>query len=406
MKKFTRRRWNHSSWQHKFGWVNLKKIFTALLSLGLVFSMNVTVMADTIQELEQQKQQIIQQQNEAKAQRDAFLSSYNSMKETVEDIEIELQMMDSKIETLINQINANEKDLEATNQEIEKTQKEITEREEDIKEKQEVLDQRMTALYKSGTNGYISIILKSEGLGDFISRIEAVNKIADYDKKIINEMNEQKKELEEQKATLDLQKIKIEKLRAENIAKKAELDKFKSEQQAILAENQAKMKEFDEKVNYYYDLISRLEAQKQEKDRQITILRNRAQSSSSTSRGTTSANYSSDALVQYALSFRGVPYKWGGTTPSGFDCSGFVQYVYAHFGIHLSRTTYTQIKEGVAVSRNNLQPGDLVFFGYGSPHHVGIYIGDNAYVHAPQTGDVVKISPLTRKDYMGARRVR
>ena len=71
--------------------------------------MNVTVMADTIQELEQQKQQIIQQQNEAKAQRDAFLSSYNSMKETVEDIEIELQMMDSKIETLINQINANEK---------------------------------------------------------------------------------------------------------------------------------------------------------------------------------------------------------------------------------------------------------------------------------------------------------
>jgi len=56
-----------------------KKIFTALLSLGLVFSMNVTVMADTIQELEQQKQQIIQQQNEAKAQRDAFLSSYNSM---------------------------------------------------------------------------------------------------------------------------------------------------------------------------------------------------------------------------------------------------------------------------------------------------------------------------------------
>lgn len=378
------------------------------MSLGLVFSMNVTVLADTIQELEQQKQQLIQQQNEAKAQRDAFLNSYNSVKETVEDLEIELQKMDSKIETLINDINENENDLEATNKEIDKTETEITQKEENIQKKQEVLDERMTALYKSGTNGYISVILKSEGLGDLISRIEAVNKIADYDKKIINEMNEQKKELEGQKANLDLQKVKIEKLKAENIQKKSELDKSKAEQQTILAENQTKMKEFDDKVNYYYDLISNLEAKKKEKDRQITIIKNRqTASSTSSSRGNSSSgNYSSDALVQYALSFRGTPYKWGGTTPSGFDCSGFVKYVYGHFGITLSRTTYTQIKEGTSVSRSNLQPGDLVFFGYGSPHHVGIYIGDNSYVHAPQTGDVVKISPLTRKDYMGARRVR
>lgn len=391
------------------GWVTLKKkIFTALLSLGLVFSMNVTVLADTIEELEQQKQQIIQQQNEAKAQRDAFLNSYNSVKETVEDLEIELQKMDSKIETLIHEINKNEQDLETTNKEIEKTEKEITEKEADISKKQEVLDERMVALYKNGANGYISVILQSDGLGDLISRIEAVNKIADYDKKIINEMNEEKKELEEGKTALNLQKIKIEELKQENIQKKSELDKSKSEQQTILAENQVKMQEFDDKVNYYYDLISNLESQKKAKERKITEIKNRALASKKNNSrgGGSAANYSSDALVQYALSFRGVPYKWGGTTPVGFDCSGFVQYVYAHFGISLTRTTYTQINEGTAVSRSNLQPGDLVFFGYGSPHHVGIYIGDNCYVHAPQTGDVIKISPLTRKDYMGARRVR
>ena len=197
-----------------------KEIFTALLSLGLVFSMNVTVLADTIEELQQQKQQIIQQQNEAKSQRDAFLNYYNSVKETVEDIEIELQMMDSKIETLIIDINKNESDLEVTNNEIEKTEKEITEQENSIQEKQDVLDDRMKALYKSGSNGYISVILKSEGLGDLISRIEAVNKIAEYDKKIINEMNEQKKVLEEQKAVLDVQKVKIEELKQENMLKK------------------------------------------------------------------------------------------------------------------------------------------------------------------------------------------
>ena len=115
-------------------------------------------------------------------------------------------MMDSKIETLIIDINKNESDLEVTNNEIEKTEKEITEQENSIQEKQDVLDDRMKALYKSGSNGYISVILKSEGLGDLISRIEAVNKIAEYDKKIINEMNEQKKVLEEQKAVLDVQR--------------------------------------------------------------------------------------------------------------------------------------------------------------------------------------------------------
>ena len=272
--------------------------------------MNVTVLADTIEELEQQKQQIIQQQNEAKSQRDAFLNYYNSVKETVEDIEIELQMMDSKIETLIIDINKNESDLEVTNNEIEKTEKEITEQENSIQEKQDVLDDRMKALYKSGSNGYISVILKSEGLGDLISRIEAVNKIAEYDKKIINEMNEQKKVLEEQKAVLDVQKVKIEELKQENMLKKAELDESKSKQQAILAENQGKMKEFDEKVNYYYNLIANLEAKKKEKDRQITTLRNYTSGNNPgiTSRGDSgSANYSSDALVQYALSFRECP---------------------------------------------------------------------------------------------------
>ena len=104
--------------------------------------------------------------------------------------------------------------------------------------------------------------------------------------------------------------------------------------------------------------------------------------------------------------FLGTPYEWGAEGPNTFDCSGFVQYVYAHFGVSTGRTTYDQIERGEYVSRENLQPGDLVFFGSGSPHHVGIYVGNDSYIHAPHTGDVVKISPLTRSDYLSARRVR
>ncbi len=72
----------------------------------------------------------------------------------------------------------------------------------------------------------------------------------------------------------------------------------------------------------------------------------------------------------------------------------------AHFGISVGRTTYDQINDGVQVSRDNLQTGDLVFFGtVRNPHHMGIYVGDNTYIHSPRTGDVIKVSPMTRSDY-------
>jgi peptidoglycan DL-endopeptidase CwlO len=96
---------------------------------------------------------------------------------------------------------------------------------------------------------------------------------------------------------------------------------------------------------------------------------------------------------------------WGGTTPSGFDCSGFTQYVYRHFGVSLGRTTYDQINNGYAVSKDQLQPGDLVFFGTGSPTHVGIYVGNGMYINAPHTGDVVKIASVNRSDFITGRRV-
>ncbi len=97
-------------------------------------------------------------------------------------------------------------------------------------------------------------------------------------------------------------------------------------------------------------------------------------------------------IVSYAKKFLGTPYVWGGTTPSGFDCSGFVQYVYKNCaGISLPRTSQAQINVGTPVSRSQLQPGDLVFPSTG---HVGIYVGNGQMIHSPQTGDVVKISSV------------
>ncbi|MCC8169497.1 MAG: NlpC/P60 family protein [Oscillospiraceae bacterium] len=123
--------------------------------------------------------------------------------------------------------------------------------------------------------------------------------------------------------------------------------------------------------------------------------------------------YSSDigeAIVQEAEKYLGVDYVWGGTSPSGFDCSGLVQYCLNSLGISISRVAEDQFEEGTPVSKDELQPGDLVFFEQnGYIHHVGIYVGNNMMIHAPQTGDVVKYQSIDteyyRNEYAGARRV-
>ena len=122
------------------------------------------------------------------------------------------------------------------------------------------------------------------------------------------------------------------------------------------------------------------------------------------------ASEKGQAIVDEAKKYLGVPYVWGGTTPSGFDCSGLVQYVLKSVGTSIARVTYDQVKEGVPVTKSELSPGDLVFFASnGDIHHVGIYIGNDEFIHAPRTGDVVKISSLNEtyyaNEYYGARRV-
>lgn len=116
-------------------------------------------------------------------------------------------------------------------------------------------------------------------------------------------------------------------------------------------------------------------------------------------------NSKASKAFEFCKSKLGTPYLWGGTTDNGYDCSGLMMKAYASVGISIPRTSKQQSTYGKSVSKSNLQVGDLVFFG--SPvHHVGMYCGNNQYIHSPKTGDVVKISSLSgRKDYTCARRV-
>ncbi len=118
-------------------------------------------------------------------------------------------------------------------------------------------------------------------------------------------------------------------------------------------------------------------------------------------------------VVTTAKKYLGVPYVYGGASPQGFDCSGLVQYVFKELGVSLNRVAADQTAHGTPVTKDQLCPGDIVFFHntskYDTINHVGIYVGDGNFIHAPQTGDVVKITTMDSgyyaRTFVAARRI-
>jgi cell wall-associated NlpC family hydrolase len=118
------------------------------------------------------------------------------------------------------------------------------------------------------------------------------------------------------------------------------------------------------------------------------------------------------AIIETALALRGTPYRWGGSDPSGFDCSGFVQYVFARHGVTLPREARDQFTVGTSIKRSELREGDLVFYSTVAkgPSHVGMMIGDGQFVHAPSERGVVRVErvdvPYWDRRFVGAKRLR
>ncbi|KZL89444.1 NlpC/P60 family protein [Clostridium magnum] len=297
----------------------------------------------------------------------------------IQNLESSIEKLDSQIEQTLKNIDENNNGITKTENDIKKLQDQINYAENDIKDHKSVLNKRARAFYINGINGYMEMIMDSKNFDDFISRVDSIKRIMSYDEDIMNDLSKKKQEIVEQKEKLQQENKNLLALKADNEKKLAKLNEDK--------ENQKK-------------LIEQLK---------ITALNDQLKGKlASLNISLESLPSKDNEIISYSYKFLGIPYLWGGTTPSGFDCSGFVQYVYANFGVGIGRTTYDQIKDGREIPVNQLQPGDLVFFGTSSdPHHVGMYIGNGMYIHAPHTGDVIKVSQLSnRGDYLTARRVK
>jgi peptidoglycan DL-endopeptidase CwlO len=291
---------------------------------------------------------------------------------------------------------------------------------------QDALQSRLLALYTSRETSALEILLGAENLDDLIARADAVGRVSDEDARIVGEIRKYRAEVKRREA-------KLAEMRAEQEEVVDELADRRAEIEAQLAERQRLLSSIKSE-------IARIEAEEARRQERLAAQARerlaRASSSASSSSGSASSGGSSGAssdsgsgsgsvgdsevaasnapparyggVVGIAMQYLGIPYRWGGSSPStGFDCSGFVMYVYAQIGVSLPHNAAMQYGYGTPVSRSALQPGDLVFFdGLG---HDGIYIGGGQFIHSPHTGDVVKISSLSdswyASTYVGARRL-
>lgn len=367
------------------------------MTIGVMLLTSTTALADPLStQLNGQQQQLEQNRD-----------TYDDIQNQIEDASASIQKFDDQIQDMMDDIDATQKQIAKTQADIKNTENEIQKSTEELNIEQESFDERVQAIYRSGEFSYIGILLGSKSLTDFLGRVEIVSRIIKYDNGIMDGLKAERQKIANEKEALKKKNDSLVALDKQNKDKLAELNAKKSEQVVLANQLRDKEKLYASKIQESQELVNatlkQIQAMKEAAKKQAA----KNKPTDMTSRGSSyiRPNASGNDLVVYASNFLGVPYVWGGNTPSGFDCSGFTKYVFAHFGISLARRASQQAKQGVAVSKDNLQPGDLVFFG-NPVYHVGIYVGNGCFIHAPQTGDVVKIAPLRWMNFSYARRVR
>jgi cell wall-associated NlpC family hydrolase len=269
------------------------------------------------------------------------------------------------------------------------------------------LSKRLVAIYTSQEQqSALAVILGARSLNDFISRIEAVDSVSKQDAALIHQVISYQRQIVRRRGLLRRERVRQRRLVAVRAAARNRI-------QAKLAAEQRLYTSVRSELNR---MIAAQRARQLAAARQARIAA-RAQAvipqiggfGSTGSSGGSAPPSHYGGVVSIAMQYLGVPYVWGGASPSGFDCSGFVMYVFAQVGISLPHYTVAQwsYPNAVSVPRNELQPGDLVFFaGLG---HVGIYVGGGQFIHSPHTGDVVRIDSLGSgwyaSTYDGAKRI-
>jgi cell wall-associated NlpC family hydrolase len=342
----------------------------------------------------------------------------SSKRAQAEAARVEMARLGEELTPAIERYNQAVLELDQVEEDIAFNRRMIRVTKDNLRTTQGELHRKLEQSYRVGEPDLLTSLLGQESLSEVLAVSELFTRTQTQAGDLVEGLQADRRSLNERQRKLDRQEARAKELRAQREAERAAIEQGIAEQQSLAAGLEDEIAQ----------LIAEEQA-RQERIRQQALAALAAQEAANQGGGGGggdgialggSADLGAAAAVveaielpptdgsigaqavSVAMQFLGTPYVWGGESPGGFDCSGLTKYAYGQVGVGLSHFTGAQWNEGVRVPADQLLPGDLVFFR-SDLGHMGMYIGGGQYIHAPQTGDVVKISSMgDRGDYQGA----
>ncbi len=370
-----------------------------IVILCMCISMNVC--ATSISDLKKQKA-------ETQKQLDNVNGSISNLNQQKKGVTEDINELDAQLVEVIASISMIEDEIEEIEEKIKIAQAEYETAKATEEAQYEAMKQRVKFMYEKGELSYVQLLMESRTLTDMVNKADYIEKLYDYDRKMLLEYQAAKEEVEKAKQ-------KLEDEQAELVTSKYELDEEKKELDKMLAEKKALAEDFDNqlakakqeaaaykaKIKQQNSEIKKLEA---EEARKAAATRKSSGSSFNSSAVISGANGSASGkeIASYACKFVGNPYVSGGTSlTNGADCSGFTYAVYQAFGYSIPRTSTSQRSAGKGVSYSEAEPGDIICYA----GHVALYLGGGRIVHASTPATGIKYGTATYKEILAVRRI-
>ena len=322
-------------------------------------------------------------------------------------LQAKLQDLGAKVDAAVEDYDYAKAQLKKTNAAAQKTQAKLNKAENDLAGAETRLTDRIVQIYKDGQTGMLDALLGASSFSDLVNRLDMLQRLSKEDHDILVQVDTYRAQVADQRSQLAEQAKQQKALTDQAAAAEKEVQQKQADVAKQLKGKEAQVAQLEKD---WQAQQAALAAQAKEAARQAALkAQQEAQKHPRTVSGpgiqvSVPASASGSKVIQIAVQYIGVPYIWAGDDPSGFDCSGFVMYVYAKLGVDLPHSSRMMSEMGTAVPDSQLEPGDLVFFG-NPVHHVGIYVGDGKMINSPYSGASVRIETMWRSTYAGARRI-
>ena len=433
------------------------KIYKGILSVGtaivLSLSLPFTVLADPTTdakkaEQDKKEKELKQSIQENQNQLNQINSQVGNLQSQQNAVNSQISGLNAQIAELMANVSILESDIQVTENEIYETNLEL---EAAIQRENEQYDATMTrikCMYEQGDTNYVTLLVMSNSLSEFLSNAEYIEKVYQYDQKLLNDYKETKREVQELKEELEIREEELEVEKADLLDQKSELDVKVSGLRSIAADYETQIASARREADAYAAKIRQQNAEVKQIEAQRAALLKEEQKKLNPAAATPSGNTASQTatapggtaimtgnivsagpnarfhgaqyqvdvgvitsapgsekgkeVAMYAIQFLGNPYVHAGRSLiTGTDCSGFTSLVYKHFGINISPGVAYQRYEGRSVSAADMQPGDVIIY----PGHAALYLGSGKIIHASSSATGIKISNWNYRSYVDIRRM-